>query len=85
MANEYSYQDSGFDNFLSRSIDNTAQDNLDSQGPISNSIRYDSQQVSGSLGDTFRVGKITIDGVAGRISVMDDQGKEVVRLGRIDD
>jgi hypothetical protein len=84
MANEYSYTDAGFDGFLSRSIDNTSQNNLDSQGPLSNSIRYDSQQISGAVGDSMRVGNIIIDGVKGRISVY-DSGKEVARLGSIDD
>lgn len=85
MANTYDYSDAGFDGFLSRSVDNTSQNNLDSQGPITQSIRYDSQQVSGSMGDTFRVGKILIDGVKGRISGFDENGKEVVRLGMLDD
>ena len=85
MANEYSYEDAGFDGFLSRSVDNTSQNSLDAQGPISRSIRYDSTQTSGSMGDTFRVGKILIDGVKGRFSVVDENGKEVIRLGNLDD
>lgn len=79
------YTDAGFDGFLSRSIDDLSQINLDSQGPTSTSIRYDSAQVSGMLGDTLQVGKIKIDGVMGRLSIFDDNGNEVGRIGNIDD
>lgn len=81
----YDYTNSGFDGFLSRSIDSTPQINLDSQGPVSTSIRYDSAQVSGSLGNTLQVGKVHIDGVSGRISIFDDNDNEVGRIGNIDD
>lgn len=49
-----SYQDSGFDSFLSRSIDDTPQFNLDSQGPQTTQMRYDSAGLSGVAGDVFR-------------------------------
>ena len=38
-----------------------------------------------SLGDAIKVGNISIDGRNGRISVFDDAGNEVVRIGDIDD
>lgn len=68
---EYSYLDAGFDGFLNRSIDNTSQVNLDSQGSQSNAIRFDSAQLSGAMGDTMRVGKININGAAGNITAND--------------
>lgn len=80
----YDYTDAGLDAFLSRSVDSVSQVNLDSSGPVSNSQAYDRTQVSGSLGDTIRVGKIQLDGVAGRISVFDDSNNEVVRIGELD-
>lgn len=81
----YSYETAGLDNFLSRSIDNLTQVNLDSSGPQSTQMRYDSAQSSGSIGDAIQLGKVKIDGVAGRISVYDDNGNEVIRIGELDD
>lgn len=78
------YTDSGFDSFLSRSIDDLPQSNLDSTGPVTNQVRYDSTQVSGALGDTLRIGSIYFDGVNGRISIY-DQNNEVVRIGDLGD
>lgn len=82
---EYSYTDAGFDSFLSRSIDNTPRVNLDSQGLVSTAIRYDSAQVSGMLGDTLTIGKIRLDGATGRISVVDENEVETVRIGDLGD
>ena len=81
-GNDYSYTDAGFDSFLSRSIDNVAQYNLDSTGPMVNQVRYDGMQVSGMLGDTLQIGNIHLDGVTGRISIY-DSGEEVVRIGEL--
>ena len=80
----YDYTDSGFDSFLSRSVDDVPQVNLDSQGPQTTQIRYDSAQVTGKLGDTLTLGNIKLDGVAGRISIFDG-GNEVVRIGELDE
>lgn len=79
-----SYNDAGFDDFLSRSIDNLSQANLDSAGPVSTSFRYDSAQVSGSLGDVIRVGNILIDGKNKRIIVSDDNTRRII-LGELSD
>lgn len=49
------YSDSGFDDFLSRSIDDVPQATLDSQGPSSLQTRFDASQVSGIIGDNVRV------------------------------
>lgn len=68
----YSYEDAGFDGFLSRSIDNLSRVNLASQGPQSTAIRYDSAQVSGMLGDTLRIGNINMEGANNRIILSDD-------------
>lgn len=58
---QYDYTDSGFDGFLSRSIDNLTQINLDSQGPVSTQMKFDSAQVSGMIGDTLQVGQVRIN------------------------
>ena len=84
MSNDYDYIQAGFDGFLSRSIDDFTQVNLSSPGPQTTSIRYDSAQVTGPVGDTYRVGKIFFDGAKGRISIYDDNGNEVVRIGELD-
>ncbi len=68
MNKDFDYESAGFDAFLSRSIDNLSQVNLDSQGPQTTSIRYDNAQVSGMLGDTLQVGKIHINGSQGNIT-----------------
>lgn len=79
----YDYTDSGFDSFLSRSVDDVPQVNLDSQGPQTTQIRYDSAQVSGALGNTLKIGSIHLDGIKGRISIYDGED-EVVRVGELD-
>ena len=58
---DYTYESAGFDGFLSRSVDNLSQVNLDSQGPQTTQIRYDDTQVSGMLGDTLRIGGILLN------------------------
>lgn len=70
---QYDYLDAGLDAFLSRSIDNSGQVNLDapSQAPPTQAIRFDSAQLSGSPGDTMRVGNISINGAAGNITAND--------------
>lgn len=78
----YNYTSAGFDGFLSRSIDRTPQVNLNDPGPVSNSVRYDSTQVSGFLGDTLQIGSVRItrtgiimnDGTNDVLLIGDDQG-----------
>lgn len=77
---DYTYESAGFDGFMSRSIDDVAQVTLDSPGPDTTAVRYDSAQISGALGNSLTIGSIVIDGVKGRISIFDG-ANEVVRLG----
>lgn len=63
----YDYSNAGLDSFLSRSIDDISQVNLDSTGPRSSAIRYDDSQQSGMMGDMIRIGKITLNGQDGNI------------------
>lgn len=83
MAYDYTY--SGLDSFLSRSIDETPQSNLEAAGPTSMSVPFDRMQVSGSIGNVIRVGNIQIDGVVGRIMFFDEDGSEYLRMGELDD
>lgn len=77
---EYDYTDAGFDSFLSRSVDNLAQINLDSQGPQTTQVRYDSAQVSGMLGNTLQIGGIQLNGVPGNI-VINDGSNDFLLMG----
>lgn len=61
QPDDYDYSKAGFDGFLSRSIDDLSQANLDSLGPPSTAQAYDRSQVSGSLGDTLQVGNVHIN------------------------
>ncbi len=59
---EYNYETAGFDGFFNRSIDTLSQSNLDAQGPLSTSVRFDSAQVSGIIGEQLRSGNTKIVG-----------------------
>jgi hypothetical protein len=78
MMGDHDYTASGFDAFLSRSIDNVSQINLESQGPASTAIRYDSAQVSGSLGDTLQIGGVNLNGSDGNIELTKDRNKPLL-------
>ncbi len=71
----YDYTSAGFDNFLTRSID---------EGSTSRAGAFDRSAVSGFLGDTLRIGKIQIDGANGRIVVVDASTNRIV-LGQLGD
>lgn len=73
------YTQSGFDSFLSRSIDDTPQFNLDSRGPQTTQIRYDDAQVSGTQGDTFQSGPVRITKKG--IIMSDDNGVDILLMG----
>lgn len=75
----YDYEKAGFDGFLSRSIDDLTQTNLDSPGPMTTQIPYDRSQVSGSQGDTFVAGPVRITNKG--ILMADDNGNDVLLIG----
>ena len=60
-ADDYTYETSGFDSFMSRSIDNVQPVNLDGQAPSSTQVRFDGSQISGPLGDSLRIGGVSIN------------------------
>lgn len=87
------YEDAGFDAFLSRSIDNISQVNLNSAAPISNQIAYDRTQISGQLGDTLQIGDIGLNGSEAGIELKqgsartmiigeDSKGNQVVKIAK---
>lgn len=75
---EYNYEAAGFDGFLSRSIDDIQQVNLDASGPRSTQLRYDGAQISGFMGDTLQIGsvRITKTGI-----LMNDGNNDVLLIG----
>lgn len=82
----YDYTTAGFDDFLSRSLDSTGQMALNEpMSSPSQAISFDRGQISGSFPDSVQVGKIKLDGVSGRIDVVDDEGNISIRIGKLDD
>lgn len=82
----YDYSTAGFDSFLDRSIDSNGGYTLDSQPTArSREMNFDQGKVSGSLGDSLRIGKIQLDGINGRISIYDGNGDENTRIGDLGD
>lgn len=57
---QYDLTDAGFDGFLSRSVDQTPAINLDSVQPANNALPFDRTQVTGSQGDTYNLGGISM-------------------------
>lgn len=85
-SQNYDYTQSGIDAFLSRAIDQVSwQTTLESSiaypgsGTLaglppqanSNNQRFDSTQTTGSLGDTFQVGGVAVNGSQGNITMSD--------------
>ena len=89
MQNEdNTYTGAGFNRFFRRSIGSdpstTSLRTLPSVGG-SRQLNFDNQQISGALGDILRLGRINLDGKIGRLSVLDERGNEVLRLGELGD
>jgi hypothetical protein len=81
----HDYESAGFNGFFRRSLgshpDATTLRQLNTRA--TRSLNFDDQQISGSLGDTLRVGAVTVEGKVGRVVVHDEQNNEVVELGDI--
>lgn len=84
----HTYRSVGFNRFFRRSLNsNPDAVNLKSisGGGTSRQLNFDDAQVSGSLGDILRIGRINLDGKLGRQSIMDERNNEVLRLGDLGD
>lgn len=81
MKPRYDYTVAGLDGFLSRSIDSVGLGGFRSP---TNQIRFDSAQISGALGDAFRLRNILLEGKAGKITYFDDGGNSVLVEGQLD-
>jgi len=87
MSQNHDYTDAGFSPFMTRSIDETGASNLDGESQVSQlgsrEMNYDQSPTTGNLGSVIQIGNIKIDGVTGRISIYDDNGNEVTRIGAL--
>ena len=83
----HDYESAGFNGFFRRSLgsDPNATTLRRMSGTNKRQLNFDNQQLSGAMGDNLRLGTIRLDGKTGRVSVFDEQGNEVVRLGDMDD
>lgn len=77
---EYTYEDSGFDKFLSREISGHQAANLDSPVPPSTQQAFDRTQATGALGDTLSIGRIRLNGSAGNI-IINDGNNDFLLMG----
>lgn len=88
MDNQFDYSTQGFNDFLIRSIDMTmTAGNLNEFNPSTVSSRilnYDQTQSMGQMGDYLNIGNIRINGSTGRISIFDQEGNEVGRIGELE-
>lgn len=84
-TNVHDYESAGFNGFFRRSIgSNPTATTLRALNTRDNrQLNFDDQQVSGSLGDTLRIGVIYLDGKTGRFQIVPQTGEEVVRLGDV--
>lgn len=83
----YDYTSAGFDKFFVRGPGAAVGiQGADAGSPaVSTAIPFDRGQQSGSFGNVVRFGNVQIDGTKGRISIYDENGREVARIGELDD
>jgi hypothetical protein len=82
----YDYNTAGFDKFFVRNHTGPVNQSADvTMVPPSTAIPFDRGQQSGSFGNIVRFGNVFIDGVKGRISIYDENQREVARIGELDD
>jgi len=86
MNPKYDYTTAGFNGFLSRSTKSNplAMTLNDQTGQGSGStINLDRVQINGALGNLLSLGRITIDGINGRIVVSDENDVQTAWLGNL--
>lgn len=86
FKDDYNYSDAGFNTFMDRSIDQSANGTtlanlIAAYNPLATNMEQ--TQITGQLGQQINIGNVTIDGINNRISVFDGNGNEVVRLGAL--
>lgn len=83
----YDYTTAGFDGFFVRGPGSSFNSGgADAGVPAqTTAIPFDRGQQSGAFGNIVRFGNVFIDGVKGRISIYDENNREVARIGELDD
>lgn len=82
----YTYHEAGYNGFFRRTLNsNPVEVRLRGIGGAraykSQEVNFDTQQTTGSLGDTFQAGRIHLKGPEGQIDIVDDEGQPVLRVG----
>lgn len=86
----YTYAESGFNPFMSRSIDSDPAVTLRQRSSNfrrvnTQSVNFDHAQTTGSLGSAFAIGgKIKADGAAGNIIVADESNDRIIIGDEVD-
>lgn len=87
-SNRYTYQNAGFNAFMTRSLkSNPGAQTLAGQPSTGSpgAINFDMLQSSGAITDNLRIGaKLEMQGNNGRVVVKDDAGNEVGWIGDLD-
>lgn len=88
QGNKHDYESAGFNRFFRRTLSSdvfTTSLRTVPRRSNSNQLNFDTQQISGAMGDALSLGRIRLDGKTGRISVFDERTNEVMRLGNLGD
>jgi len=83
----YTYENAGFNSFMSRSLkSNPAASSVQDGIAVGSGkpVNFDLQQMFGSLGNVIDLGRLKLDGVAGRVVTIDANGVESGWIGEID-
>lgn len=83
--NPYTYEDSGYNSFMSRGLGAVPATNLRhlSGSLPRKELNFDQFQTSGNLGDKIQVGGIILDGSNRRIVIVDELSNDVGWIGNI--
>lgn len=82
---KYTYENAGFNGLMSRSLKSNAfatgvQSASASSGTT---LNLDRQQIASSLGNSLTLGRIVLDGVNGRVKIIDENGVETAWFGNL--
>jgi hypothetical protein len=87
-SNRYTYENAGFNGFMTRSLKSNPNAQTLADGPsssASNTVNFDMMNTSGMITDGLRVGaQLELQGSKGRLAVKDLRGTEVGWVGSLD-
>lgn len=82
LADEYTYRNSGLDDFFTRQIDIGGIADPVIQG--GGELNYDNLQTGGSLGTVLQVGSLRLNGIDGRLEILNENGEIIGVVGSLD-